>query len=89
LSGMLNWYRAAVRAGLKHLFDRRRIPARRVATPTLILWGRHDAALSVEMVDPSIALCDQGQAVILDRATHWVQHDAAEEVNKRLIGFLK
>jgi pimeloyl-ACP methyl ester carboxylesterase len=45
-------------------------------------------ALSLEMVGPSIDLCDQGQVVLFDKATHWVQHDEPDEVNKRLIEFL-
>lgn len=88
LSGMLNWYRAAVRGGLRHMFRRADIPARRVRTPTLMLWGKHDPALSLEMVQPSIDLCDQGEVVLFDQATHWVQHDQPDEVNKRLIGFV-
>lgn len=89
LTGMLNWYRAAVRQGIRHMFTRRNVPARRVHVPTMMLWGKHDLALSVEMVQPSMDLCDQGQAVLFARATHWVQHDEPDEVNKRLIGFLR
>jgi epoxide hydrolase 4 len=89
LTGMLNWYRAAVRGGLRYTFRRNNIPVRRVHVSTLMLWGRRDLALSQEMVAPSIDLCDQGEAVLFDKATHWVQHDEPEEVNKRLIGFLR
>lgn len=88
LTAMLNWYRAAVRRGLKSYFSRRDVPARRVGVPALILWGKRDIALSLDMLRPSIELCDDGEAVIFDRASHWVQLDAADEVNKRLIGFL-
>jgi pimeloyl-ACP methyl ester carboxylesterase len=84
----LNWYRAAARRGLKSYFRRQKSSARRVKPPTLILWGKRDIALSLDMVGPSIELCDEGQAVIYDKATHWVQLDAADEVNGRLIGFL-
>ncbi len=89
LSAMLNWYRAAVRRGWKFYFRREKIAARRVRVPTLMLWGKRDIALSLEMVRPSIELCDQGEAVIFDKATHWVQHDEPDEVNKRLIKFLR
>jgi len=89
LTGMLNWYRAIVRRSLKYVLQRRNIPARRVKVPTLMLWGKRDAALSHEMVEPSIKLCESGQAVLYEKATHWVQHDEADEVNKRLIGFLR
>ena len=46
LMGMLNWYRAAVRRGLRYAFSRKKSPARRVHVPTLMLWGKHDVALS-------------------------------------------
>lgn len=89
LTGMLNWYRAAARHSLKSAFQRRHLPARRVKAPTLMLWGKRDAALSHAMAAPSIQLCENGEAVLFDKATHWVQHDEADEVNKRLIEFLK
>ncbi|MDO8755243.1 MAG: alpha/beta hydrolase, partial [Anaerolineales bacterium] len=89
LTGMLNWYRAAFRRSLKSVFQRGHIPARRVKVPTLMLWGKRDVALSQAMVAPSIQLCENGEAVLFDQATHWVQHDEADEVNKKLIEFLK
>lgn len=88
LTGMLNWYRAAVRSGLRYALRRKNMPARRVKVPTLMLWGKRDIALSVDMLQPSIQLCDQGKFVLFDKATHWVQHDEPDEVNKRLIEFL-
>jgi pimeloyl-ACP methyl ester carboxylesterase len=89
LTGMLNWYRAAVRAGLRHAFERGRLAPRRVQTPTLVLWGRHDPALGLDMLQPSIDLCDNGRSVLFERATHWVQHDEPEGVNRQLIEFLR
>jgi pimeloyl-ACP methyl ester carboxylesterase len=87
LTGMLNWYRAAVRRGLQAAFTKH--TPRRVIVPTLMLWGKHDVALSFEMTKPSIELCERGELVSFDRATHWVQHDAANEVNQKLIAFLR
>jgi pimeloyl-ACP methyl ester carboxylesterase len=89
LTGMLNWYRAIFRSSLKYFFQRNTIPSRRVTVPVLMLWGKHDIALSHEMVQPSIDLCENGKFVLFDRATHWVQHDEADEVNRRLIEFLR
>ena len=87
LTGMLNWYRAAVRRGLRAAFTKS--GPRRVTVPTLMLWGKRDLALSFEMAQPSIELCERGELVSFNRATHWVQHDAADEVNQKLIEFLK
>ncbi len=85
LRGMLNWYRSIFWSSLKYVFQKRNMPARQVKVPTLMLWGKQDVALSHEMVEPSIQLCDQGEVVFFEKATHWVQHNEADEVNKRLI----
>lgn len=87
LTGMVNWYRAVFWRSLKYAFQQNKIPMRQVQVPTLMLWGKRDVALSHEMVNPSVALCDQGEAVLFEKATHWVQHDEADEVNRRLIQF--
>jgi pimeloyl-ACP methyl ester carboxylesterase len=88
LTGMINWYRAVMRRGLRHAFSQKKPGARRVTIPTLMLWGKRDVALSSEMAQPSIDLCDQGRLIFFDKATHWVQHDACEEVNQKLIEFM-
>lgn len=80
-TAMLNWYRAALR----------RPPALRdphIRVPTLLIWGAKDRFLSRRMAEPSVALCRPGELVILEGATHWVQHEEAEEVNRLILGFL-
>ena len=81
VTAMLNWYRALRR--------RRPVPAKRVAVPTLILWGERDAFLQPGLADAALALCDDGRLVRFDRATHWLQHEEAERVNGELVGFLR
>jgi pimeloyl-ACP methyl ester carboxylesterase len=83
LTSMINWYRAVFR-------HRPAMPqGARVRVPTLMMWGMKDVALSHRMARPSIDYCDDGKLVFFEDATHWVQHDAADEVNKLLIEFLK
>lgn len=89
LTGMLNWYRAIVRRSLRGSWNPNKVTLRRVHVPTLMLWGKRDVALSHEMAQPSIELCERGELVTFERATHWVQHDAADEVNQKLIAFLR
>jgi pimeloyl-ACP methyl ester carboxylesterase len=79
LTAMLNWYRAAFR----WMFQEG--PPPEVQAPTLLIWGKADRALSHAMAAPSIDYCQNGELVYIQNATHWVQHDAAAEVN-RLIG---
>jgi epoxide hydrolase 4 len=83
LTGMINWYRALVRYRSPLTSDTS------IHVPTLILWGKKDVALSHEMAEKSLGFCDNGLLVYFDDATHWVQHDAAENVNRELIAFMR
>jgi len=82
MTSMLNWYRAAVRLRGARLEDLR------VKVPTLLMWGIKDFALSHRMARPSMDYVDDGNLILFPEATHWVQHDAAEEVNHYLIDFI-
>ena len=84
LRGMLHWYRAAARRAL-----RGRVVEGRVEAPTLVLWGARDVALSRRMAAPSAERCGDGRFVLLEAASHWVQHDAPERVNRELIDHLR
>ena len=59
-----------------------------IKVPTLMMWGVKDVALTYRMARPSIDYCEDGKLIFFPDATHWVQHDAAEEVNHYLIDFL-
>ncbi len=80
IRSMLNWYRAAFR-------DRkyRNIRDGMVVVPTQILWGEQDIALDKRMADASLSWCVDGTVIYFPEATHWVQHDAADEVTRLLI----
>lgn len=82
MTAMLNWYRALVQ------YRPARPDTWRVMVPTLMIWGARDHALSAAMAQPSIDLCDDGRLVMIPDATHWVQHDAREQVNALLTDFL-
>jgi pimeloyl-ACP methyl ester carboxylesterase len=82
ITAMLNWYRAAMRRPPHRPADPR------VHVPVLMIWGARDQALGREMAPESIALCDDGRLHVLEDATHWVQHDAADRVNALLLDFL-
>jgi len=87
MTAMINWYRAMMCAMLR----RRRPKTRgnsRVKVPVLMLWGMKDVALSHRMARLSIDYCENGQLVLFEDATHWVQHDEAENVNQYLLEFL-
>jgi pimeloyl-ACP methyl ester carboxylesterase len=79
LTGMINWYRAM-------MHYRPPVPNDvRVHMPVLIQWGKRDAFLNHEMAEESLKLCDDGNLIFYENATHWVQHEEAEAVNQNLI----
>jgi pimeloyl-ACP methyl ester carboxylesterase len=80
-TGMIHWYRAVMRRAVRPL------PRFQIEPPTLIIWGEQDGALEASMAAESLAFCKQGQLKALPEATHWVQHDAKEKVNRYLIEF--
>jgi pimeloyl-ACP methyl ester carboxylesterase len=83
MRGMLNWYRALV-------WYPPRLPARpRIDTPTLMLWGARDLALNRNLASASIELCSQGELIFFEEATHWVQHEESEKVNRLLTEFFR
>jgi len=82
LTGMLNWYRAVARN------QGTGVSLGRIRVPTLMIWGANDIALSRSMAQPSIDLCDDGRLIFLEEASHWVQHEEPETVNRLLLEFL-
>jgi len=82
ITSMLNWYRATVRLQGSTSKDVR------VNVPTLMMWGIKDFALSHRMARPSMDYVEDGNLILFPEASHWVQHDAAEEVNHYLVDFI-
>ena len=78
---MLNWYRA-----LRHSADS--LPATRIRVPVRVIWGGRDAFLDRGLAEAGIALCERGEVFHRPHATHWVQHEEPEVVNRMLIDFL-
>jgi pimeloyl-ACP methyl ester carboxylesterase len=83
MTAMLNWYRAVFR------HPPQRTKGMRVQAPVLIIWGMNDVALSHRMARLSLDYCENGKLVFFEDATHWVQHDEAEDVTKYLLDFIR
>jgi pimeloyl-ACP methyl ester carboxylesterase len=82
ITNMMNWYRAYAR-------HRPQKPETwRVSVPLLIIWGAQDKYLNEGLAQPSIEMCDDGELVIIENATHWVQHEKPDRVNQLLEDFL-
>ena len=76
LTAMLNWYRALRLSAAS--------PSR-VRVPVRVIWGDQDAFLDGGLAEAGAALCDQAEVFHLPAATHWVQHEEPEQVNRLLI----
>ena len=81
LSAMLNYYRALPRRSIPH-------PPRRIQVATLILWGEKDFALGRHVAQSALGLCDDGQLIFIEDATHWLHHEKPERISAELITFL-
>ena len=84
LKGPIDWYRAALRRSprtVARLF-------RPITAPTLVIWGRKDRHLGAEWATPTPELVPDVRVEWLDDASHWVQHDEPEAVNRLLVEFL-
>ncbi len=86
LTAMLNWYRAFVRGGGWRRQLRLGFPV--IDVPTLMLWGDHDAALSLRTTESTDRYVRDLTFVRLRGVSHWVQQDATAACNQHLREFL-
>jgi pimeloyl-ACP methyl ester carboxylesterase len=81
-TNMLNWYRA-------NFWEMPRFPdGDRIHVPVLVIWGAQDTALRRALAPLSADKCDNGRLVVLENATHWLQHEEPGEVNRLMLEFL-
>jgi pimeloyl-ACP methyl ester carboxylesterase len=85
LRGGVNYYRAAARQAAMG----RARSWRRIEIPTLVLWGERDRFLGKELADPGLAMVPLRRLEFVPGASHWVQQDAPDCVNGRLLEFLR
>lgn len=81
---MINYYRASVRQSQKKAIA----ALRPISAPTLVIWGERDRYLSPELAEPEHD--DVPNLARVERvadASHWVHHDAAEQVNQLISEF--
>jgi epoxide hydrolase 4 len=85
LTAMLSYYRAIVRGG----GDRQRAFGYPVIdTPTLLIWGENDIALSKETTYGTERYVSNLTLRYLPGVSHWVQQEAPEAVNAMLEAWL-
>jgi pimeloyl-ACP methyl ester carboxylesterase len=84
LTAALNYYRAAFRHR-RQLFEQ----ARPVAMPTLLIWGEHDRYAGNSLVEAHHQWVRDLRIERISDASHWVQNDTPEKVNRALLAFLR
>ena len=84
LTAATNYYRAMIRGNLA----RRKSLAKEIEAPTLVIWGEKDRYLTRELAHPKPEFVPNARVEYLSRASHWVQQDSPEEVNRLLAEFL-
>ena len=88
LTAALNYYRANMNPAI--LFSERTIAFPKIKSPTLVIWGEKDAALSKELIADTDEFVDAPYSIkYLPNCGHWVQLEEPEVVNKYIIEFLK
>ena len=81
LTAPLNYYRAATRYP-----DDVYGPPQRVGVPTLLLWGERDAYLGLGLTEDLGRWVPDLRVERID-ASHWIQNDVPDRVNRSLIEF--
>ncbi|HEY5192936.1 MAG TPA: alpha/beta hydrolase [Solirubrobacteraceae bacterium] len=84
LTGMINYYRAALRRSPRKTLAQ----MRPIEAPTMVIWGMLDRHLGSELAEPAPEWVPNVRMERIPEATHWVQHDAPERVNELLIDFM-
>lgn len=85
LTAMLNYYRAAMRRSPRKV----KREARRIETPTLVIWGERDSGLELRLTEGLERWATNLRLERIPDASHWVLADAPERVNRLMIEFLE
>lgn len=82
LTAMINYYRANYRLFLGRLTPKQQqVLDKYLETPTLMIWGEKDVALSKQLTFGTESLVKDFTIKYLPEVSHWVQDEAPETVN--------
>lgn len=85
LTAAIHYYRALGRAALDVL----RGPWPPIEAPTLLIWGERDPYLDVRLTHGLERWVPRIRVERLADASHWVQNDAPDRVNRLIVEFLR
>jgi pimeloyl-ACP methyl ester carboxylesterase len=83
LKAALDYYRANMKPGAMALAR-----AARIEAPLQVIWGERDPALGIFLLDGLERFAPRTRIHCIPHASHWVQNEAPEEVNRTLLAFL-
>ena len=83
--GGINWYRNIDRNAAEHPT----VGTRKLELPCLMLTAEYDPALRPEFAEGMRELCADLELHLVEKVGHWVQQEAPDVVNDRLIAWLK
>ena len=84
LTAGVDWYRASLRAWM-----RGRLKDLTVRTLSLLIWGDRDAYLTIRTAEWTRHYVDDLKIAYIRGASHWVQQDSPEIVNRFALDFLQ
>ena len=87
LTAMINYYRVLLRRGNRSNREGESFPI--IKTPTLMIWGEEDVALSKETTYGTEKYVENFNIRYLPNVSHWVQQESPEEVNSMISAFIK
>ena len=88
VTAALNYYRALGRQRARQYLRGEGVPDQPVDVATMLVWGADDHALDSELTEGLDEWVPDLRVERIPGASHWVQFDAADRVNERLIDFL-
>jgi pimeloyl-ACP methyl ester carboxylesterase len=83
--GGINWYRNIDRNGREHP----EVGTKKLTLPCLMITADWDIALRPQMAAGMPALCSDLVMHNVAKAGHWVQQEFPNEVNEKIVGWLK
>ena len=84
MRSMINYYRAAFRGARASASE----DLATIETPTLLVWGLDDVALSKETTNGTDQYVSDLTMRFLPGISHWVQQEAPETVNAMVLAWL-
>ncbi|GAX76007.1 hypothetical protein CEUSTIGMA_g3450.t1 [Chlamydomonas eustigma] len=89
ITAAINYYRALLRhMTIRPISSVWSCMRRRIEVPVLLLWGKRDGALGVELIYNIKEVAPKVETEMLD-CSHWVQQDEPDEVNSLMRKFLE